>query len=84
VTARDVLTPHAARWACEQDYFYGQTRLGVEDFRMCPVGAIAKYIPVVYLALLFLRVQRLHGQHRMLVEALAAIPSDIYSSCCSP
>ncbi len=57
---------------CELDYFYGKTRLGVEDFRVRPVEAIATYIAVVSLALLFLQVQRVHGQHRTLAEAQAA------------
>ncbi len=37
-----------------------------------PVEAIATYIAVVFLAQLFLQVQRVHGQHRTLAEALAA------------
>ena len=72
VTAQEILTLYAARWGCELDYFYGKTRLGVEDFRVRPVEAIATYIAVVSLALLFLQVQRVHGQHRTLAEALAA------------
>lgn len=72
LTPREILTYYALRWGCEVDYLYLKTRLGLEDFRLRSVEGIAKYIAVVFLALMFLQRQQYHGRYRTLSEALAA------------
>lgn len=58
LSAREILTRYAKRWQVEIDYFFLKVQLGLKDFRIRKLGAIMRYITIVFVALCFLQYYR--------------------------
>jgi hypothetical protein len=72
VTAQEILTLYAARWGVRTGLLLREDPVGRGGLSRAPGRGDRHVHAVVFLALLFVQVQRVHGQHRTLAEVLAA------------
>jgi hypothetical protein len=75
LSAQTVLKYYLLRWPCEVDNWYLKEALGLADYQMQKLEAIAKYHAVVFLALAYLqwRAVRVHLRDRTAQPSLADV-----------